>query len=416
MELAEDVDIDKLASKTHGYVGADLAQLCSEAGMNSIRRQMDYFDIEDVIPGEVLNSMKITMKDFEYGLKVTNPSCLRDVMISVPDVKWNDIGGLEDTKQALQEMISFPVEHASKFAMFNMKASRGCLFYGPPGCGKTLMAKAVANECEANFISIKGPQLLNKYVGESESNVREIFTKARSSQPCILFFDEIDSIAGTRSMNGGGGPGDSVVNALLTEMDGVGAKKDVFIIAATNKPWTLDPALCRPGRFDKFILIPMPDQAAREKIIGANLRKSPVADDVNFEYMAQQMDGFSGADITEVMQKSCRRAITELISKEKEAIAEGKMDEDGKLIDLEYKDPVPVLTRKHFEYGMIDARSSVTPEQNEQYVNWTKSEKDKNTIKGSSEGKNPNSASQESKQFMIEGSDGRMMINWPKKT
>merc|ERR1711957_1071326 len=205
-----------------------------------------------------------------------NPSSLRETVVEVPNIKWDDIGGLEETKRNLQEMILYPIDHPEKFEKFGMQPSRGVLFYGPPGCGKTLLAKAVASECSSNFVSIKGPELLTMWFGESEANVREVFDKARSSAPCVLFFDEIDSIASARGGGGGdaGGAGDRVINQILTEMDGVGARKQVYIVGATNRPDILDPAITRPGRLDQLVYIPLPDQPARISIINATLRKA----------------------------------------------------------------------------------------------------------------------------------------------
>jgi transitional endoplasmic reticulum ATPase len=264
---------------------------------------MHLIDIDgDFIDAKILESMSVTQDHFKHALGNTNPSSLRETVVEVPDVKWEDIGGLEDVKKNLQEMILYPIEHPDKFHKFGMEPSKGVLFYGPPGCGKTLLAKAVANECSANFISIKGPELLTMWFGESEANVREVFDKARSSAPCVLFFDELDSIGTSRgsSMGDAGGAGDRVINQLLTEIDGVGPKKNLFFIGATNRPDILDEALLRPGRLDQLIYIPLPDLPSRVSIFKANLRKSPVAKDVDFNFLGKITEGFSGADITEV--------------------------------------------------------------------------------------------------------------------
>ena len=256
MKLAEDVELQGIAKETHGFVGADMAQLCTESALQCIREKMDIIDIEDEkIDAAILDAMAVTQEHFKFAMTQCNPASLRETVVEVPNVKWDDIGGLEDTKRNLQEMILFPIEHPDKFHKFGMSPSKGVLFYGPPGCGKTLLAKAVANECSANFISIKGPELLTMWFGESEANVREIFDKARSAAPCVLFFDELDSIGVSRGHSAGdaGGAGDRVMNQLLTEMDGVGAKKNVFFIGATNRPEILDEALLRPVRgFLKF--------------------------------------------------------------------------------------------------------------------------------------------------------------------
>lgn len=249
MKLAEDVELQGIAKETHGFVGADMAQLCTESALQCIREKMDIIDVEDEkIDAAILDAMAVTQEHFKFAMGQCNPASLRETVVEVPNVKWDDIGGLEDTKRNLQEMILFPIEHPDKFHKFGMSPSKGVLFYGPPGCGKTLLAKAVANECSANFISIKGPELLTMWFGESEANVREIFDKARSAAPCVLFFDELDSIGISRGHGAGdaGGAGDRVMNQLLTEMDGIGAKKNIFFIGATNRPEILDEALLRP--------------------------------------------------------------------------------------------------------------------------------------------------------------------------
>jgi len=266
-------------------------------------------------------------------------------------------------KANLREMILYPIEHPDKFHKFGMKPSKGVLFYGPPGCGKTLLAKAVANECSSNFISVKGPELLTMWFGESEGNVREVFDKARGAAPCVLFFDELDSVGQARgsSMGDAGGAGDRVLNQLLTEMDGAGPKKNLFFIGATNRPDILDEALIRPGRLDQLIYIPLPDKASRVNIFKANLRKSPVAPNVSMDFCAELTENFTGADITELCQRSCKAAIRESIAAEEERrrlAAEAGTDADADMGEVE--DPVPVITRAHFEEAFAAARRSVT--------------------------------------------------------
>ena len=359
MKLADDVDLGLIAKDTHGYVGADLAALCTEAAMQCIREKMDVIDLEDdEIDAEVLDSMAVSQEHFKTALGISNPSALRETVVEVPNVSWDDIGGLEKVKEELQETVQYPVEFPEKFEKFGMSPSKGVLFYGPPGCGKTLLAKAIANECQANFISVKGPELLTMWFGESESNVREIFDKARASAPCVLFFDELDSIAVQRGGSSGdaGGAADRVLNQLLTEMDGVGSKKTVFIIGATNRPDIIDPALLRPGRLDQLIYIPLPDFESRKQIFKANLRKSPVAPDVDFDTLAKFTEGFSGADMTEICQRACKYAIKESIAKDIEQ--EKRAKESG--MEQDAVDLVPCITRAHFEEAMRFARKSVS--------------------------------------------------------
>jgi len=340
-------------------VGADLASLCTEAAMQCIREKMDLIDIEDdTIDPAVLDAMAISNEHFRYAMTVSNPSALRETVVEVPNVTWEDIGGLEKVKQELQELVQYPIEHADKFKKFGMNPSKGVLFYGPPGCGKTLLAKAIANECQANFISIKGPELLTMWFGESEANVREIFDKARQAAPCVLFFDELDSIARARgsSVGDAGGAGDRVINQILTEMDGMGAKKNVFVIGATNRPDIIDPAILRPGRLDQLVYIPLPDQGSRTQILKAVLRKSPVAPDVDIEFLASQLNGFSGADITEICQRACKLAIRESIAIE----IKREADTPDGAMEVDQKDPVPFITRQHIEEAMKFARRSVS--------------------------------------------------------
>ena len=272
----------------------------------------------------------------------------------------------------LKELVQYPVEHPEKFEKFGMSPSKGVLFYGPPGCGKTLMAKAVANECQANFISVKGPELLTMWFGESEANVRDVFEKARQAAPCVLFFDELDSIAQQRggSQGDGGGAADRVMNQLLTEMDGIGAKKNVFIIGATNRPDIIDTALMRPGRLDQLIYIPMPDFESRLSILRATLRKSPVAKEVDLNYLASQTDKFTGADLTEICQTACKLAIREEIERDierqriKQEAGEDMEEEDDD------EDLMPEILVRHFEAAVRGARRSVSDRDLAQYASF----------------------------------------------
>merc|ERR1719219_830442 len=324
---------------------------------------MDLIDLEDDnVDAEILNSLAVNMENFRFAMGKSTPSAIRETVVEVPNITWEDIGGLENVKRELQELVQYPVEHPEKFLQFGMQPSRGVLFYGPPGCGKTLLAKAIANECQANFISVKGPELLTMWFGESEANVRDIFDKARSAAPCVLFFDELDSIAKSRGSGLGdaGGAADRVINQMLTEMDGMGSKKNVFIIGATNRPDILDGAIMRPGRLDQLIYIPLPDYESRVSILKANLRKTPLSKDIDLPYLAKNTRGFSGADLTEICQRACKLAIRESIAKdierEKQKLQNpemaDQMDDD--------EDSVPELMRKHFEEAMAFARRSVS--------------------------------------------------------
>ena len=378
MKLGEDVDLEEIARQTHGFVGADLAALCTEAAMQCIREKMDIIDIEDdTIDAEVLDEMAVTNEHFRFALGQSNPSSLRETVVETPNVRWADIGGLEEVKEELQEMVQYPVEHPEQFERFGMSPSRGVLFYGPPGCGKTLLAKAVANECQANFISVKGPELLTMWFGESEANVRDVFEKARAAAPCVLFFDELDSIGSQRGGNSGdgGGAADRVINQLLTEIDGMNSKKNVFVIGATNRPDIIDPALMRPGRLDQLLYIPMPDYESRLSILKAVLRKSPVSEDVDLAYMATQTDRFTGADLTEICQRAAKLAIRESIQRhvEQQRIREEAERSGLTMDDEEDEEPVPEILPKHFEEAVRNARRSVSDRDLAQYSSFAQS-------------------------------------------
>ncbi|KAL7466240.1 hypothetical protein ACHAXS_006531 [Conticribra weissflogii] len=370
MKCDPDVDLFQIARDTHGFIGADLQQLSMEAALECIRSNIANMDVdsEEPIPDDILDQLVVTNQHFMHALSVCDPSALRENKVEVPDVKWEDIGGLEETKRDLQEMVRYPIEHRGLFEKFGMEASRGVLFYGPPGCGKTLMAKAIANECGANFISVKGPELLNAWFGGSEANVRDLFDKARAASPCILFFDEMDSIARARGSGGGSSEtSDRVINQILSEIDGIGSGKTLFIIGATNRPDILDPGIMRPGRLDQLIYIPLPDYESRISIFKANLRKSPIAEDITYEKLAQVTEGFSGADITEICQRAAKNAIRESITAE---IERQRRVEAGELTQEEadaLPDPVPFITRAHFEDSMSKARRSVSPDVVAQY-------------------------------------------------
>ncbi len=407
MPLAEDVDLDQLADLTIGFVGADLAALCKEAAMHALRRVLPEIDIEaEEIPKEVLENLKVTMDDFLEALKNIEPSAMREVLVEVPKVRWDDIGGLEHAKQELREAVEWPLKYPELFKTVNIKPPKGILLYGPPGTGKTLLAKAVANEANANFISVKGPELLSKWFGESEKHVRDMFRKARQVAPCIIFFDEIDALAPRRGALGDTHATERVVSQLLTELDGLEELKDVVVLAATNRPDMIDPALLRPGRIERHIYIPPPDKNARKEIFKIHLRGKPLgydAEDVKiaieeikkeikdekelkilesikpeeFEiekvpeeirckleeklrdiiinWLAEKTEGYTGADIEAICREAGMLAI-------REAIRSDMSREDVKEIAKKIR-----ITRRHFEKTLKKIKPSLTKEDLERY-------------------------------------------------
>jgi transitional endoplasmic reticulum ATPase len=306
MPLAEDVDLAKLATITHGFVGADMQSLCREAAMTTLRQVMPEIDFgSQELPYELLLALRVTMDHFLSALSEVEPSAMRELIVEIPNVPWDDVGGMASTKRELREAVEWPLQHAALLARAGARMAKGILLYGPPGTGKTLLAKAAASQCGVNFISVKGPSLLSKYIGDSEKGIREVFKKARQAAPCIVFFDEIDAMAPVRS----GGEGDSgvsqrVLSQLLAEMDGVEELKGVLVIAATNRKDMLDSALLRPGRFDLLIEVPPPDLEARAHIFGIHLRGKPLEPDIDVLDLARRAEGLTGADIALV----CRRA------------------------------------------------------------------------------------------------------------
>ncbi|MBR4446920.1 CDC48 family AAA ATPase [Methanobrevibacter sp.] len=310
MPLAEDVDLEKIANTTHGFVGADLESLCKEAAMRVVRRILPEIQNDEEIPKEVLEKIVVTGDDFKNAQKEIQPSALREVLVQIPDIGWDDVGGLEDVKQELKEAVEWPLKHPETFQRLGIRPPKGTLLYGIPGTGKTLLAKAVASESEANFISVKGPELLSKWVGESEKGVREVFRKAKQASPTVIFFDEIDAIASTRSGNDtDSGVTKRVVNQLLTEMDGLEELEDVAIIAATNRPDILDAGLMRPGRFDRHIQVKEPDEEARISIFEVHTKGMPLADDVDIKKLAKNTEGYVGADIESVCREAAMLAL-----------------------------------------------------------------------------------------------------------
>jgi transitional endoplasmic reticulum ATPase len=338
--LAEDVDLEKIAEMTHGYTGADLAALVKEAAMNALRRFLKEKGLDltkvDKIPASELEKLKVSFRDFLAAMKVIQPTLMREVYIEVPEVHWEDIGGLEEVKQQLKEAVVWPLKHPEFFTEMGIEPPKGILLFGPPGTGKTLLAKAAATESQANFIAVRGPEILSKWVGESEKAIREIFRKARQAAPTIVFFDEIDSIA-TRRGRDVSGVLDRIVNQLLTEMDGIEPLQRVTVIAATNRPDLLDPALLRPGRFDRLIYVPPPDKKARLEIFRVHTRRMPLADDVDLEKLAEMTQGYTGADIAALCREAALIALRENLK------------------------PVPV-SMKHFEKAMKAVKPSLKRE------------------------------------------------------
>ena len=319
MPLAKDVNLQKLADISHGFVGADLQSLSKEAAMRALRRILPEIDLaSESIPADTLKKIIVTMRDFTDVIKEMEPSAMREVFVEVPDVKWEDIGGLLSIKQELQEAVEWPLKYQGVFTYADATPPKGILLYGPPGTGKTLMAKAAANESEANFISIKGPELLSKWVGESEKGVREVFRKSRQAAPCIIFFDEMDAIAPIRGNNGDSHVTERVISQLLTELDGLEILTNVIVIAATNRPDIIDPALLRPGRFDRLLYVPPPDRDSRVQIIKIHTKKKPLADDIDIEELANHTDGYTGADIASLMSAAVMLALRDHISKYKD--------------------------------------------------------------------------------------------------
>ncbi|WP_297508197.1 CDC48 family AAA ATPase [Thermococcus sp.] len=355
--------LEELAEKTHGFVGADLAALAREAAMVVLRRLINEGKInpeQEKIPPEVLSELRVRKEDFYEALKMVEPSALREVLIEVPNVHWEDIGGLENVKQELREAVEWPLKYPKAFQRLGIEPPRGVLLYGPPGTGKTLLAKAVATESEANFIGIRGPEVLSKWVGESEKRVREIFRKARQAAPTVVFIDEIDAIAPARGMEGDRVT-DRLINQLLTEMDGIQENSGVVVIGATNRPDIIDPALLRPGRFDRLILVPAPDEKARLEILKVHTRRVPLAEDVNLRELAKKTEGYSGADLEALVREAALRAMRRVMRELPRELVER---EDERFLER------LKVSRRDFEEALKKVKPSITPYMVEYYKNF----------------------------------------------
>src|SRR6266567_105442 len=349
MPLASDVDLHRLSDVCHGYTGADISSLCREGAMKALRRYLPEINLEEErIPTGILEKMEVNVEDFMNAYREITPTAMREVYIEVPSVNWADVGGLTDVKQELQEAVEWPIKKPEVFKRVGIRPPKGILLFGPPGCGKTMLAKAVATESEANFISIKGPELFSKWVGESEKAIREVFRKGRTAAPSIVFFDELDSVVPRRGMGfGDSGVSERVISQLLTEMDGIESLVNVVIIGATNRPDIIDQAILRPGRFDRLIYVPAPDHATRLNILKIHTRNMPLARDVDLEQIAHQAAGYSGADL-------------EAVSRE------------AGLISLRRDIDTKSVTIEDFRDALERVRPSVTPDMENWYQGFTK--------------------------------------------
>ena len=364
MPLSDDVNLDKIASISHGYVGADLEYLCKEGAMKCLRRLLPELNLEDEkLPPETLDKLIVNGDDFQNAIREVTPSGMREVFIENPDVSWDEVGGLENVKRELQEAVEWPMKYPTLYTKLGHRMPRGILLHGPSGTGKTLMAKAVATESEANFISVRGPELLSKWVGESERGIREIFRRARQASPCVIFFDEIDSIAPIRGVGGETAVTERVVSQLLTELDGIESLHGVVVLAATNRADMIDTALLRPGRFDKIILVPLPDKEGRKKILEINTKEIPVIresmtngmknpDYVDIEKIAEATDGMSGADVASIANTAVSLVIHEFLDKYPDQKEAEKQATEAKVTMRHFEEAVrKVKTQKELKIG-----------------------------------------------------------------
>jgi transitional endoplasmic reticulum ATPase len=338
MPLSDDVSLDHLADETHGFVGADIESLTKEAAMKALRRYLPEIDLdEEDIPPSLIDRMIVKREDFGGALGEVEPSAMREVLVELPKITWDDVGGLEDPKQKVKEAVEWPLSSPEKFDRMGIEPPKGVLLYGPPGTGKTLMAKAVANETNANFISVRGPQLLSKWVGESEKAIRQTFRKARQVSPTVIFFDELDSLAPSRGNEVGNNVSERVVNQLLTELDGLEEMENVMVIGATNRPDMIDPALLRSGRFDRLVFIGEPEQEGREQILKIHTRDSPLAADVSLREVAEITDGYVGSDLESIAREAAMVALRE--------------SDDAEAVEM-----------RHFRNAMENVRPTITDE------------------------------------------------------
>jgi transitional endoplasmic reticulum ATPase len=347
MPLTQEVDLEKLSAVTHGFVGADLEYLCKEGAMKTLRRMLPELKLEeDKLQPEFLNRLQVTMDDFENALKDVMPSAMREVYLETPDIRWSDIGGLESVKKELQEAVEWPLKYPDLYTAIGYSMPKGILLYGPSGTGKTLLAKSVATESEANFISVRGPELLSKWVGESERGVREVFRRARQASPCVIFFDEIDALAPVRGLGGDSMVTERVVSQLLTELDGIQTLNGVVVLAATNRMDMVDPALLRAGRFDKLLYIPPPDKNARRAVLEIQTKHRPISKELELDRVAEMMDGFTGADITSVVNTAVSLVLQEYVAK-------FPKPEDAKKNAID-----ALVTMRHFEDAIRKVKTS----------------------------------------------------------
>src|SRR3989338_6925493 len=353
MPLSKDVNVENIAGITHGYVGADIQALCKEAAMHALRRVLpDITSIKEDKPidPEIIKKLTVTDEDFNYALKMVGPSAMREVLIEAPNVKWTDIGGLDQVKQSLMEVVEWPLKYADSFKRLGIKPPAGILLYGPPGCGKTLLAQALAPESGANFISIKGPELLSMFVGESERHIRDVFRRAKQVSPSVIFFDEIDALVPRRGSGGDSQVTERVVSQLLTEISGLEDLHDVVVLAATNRPDIVDPALLRPGRFDRQIPVPTPDEKARLQVLKVHTKDMPLTKDVSLDKLAKETEGFSGADLEAYVREAAMNAMRK---------------------DIDSKE----VARKDFEAVFKEMKPSVSEDMNKYYETMMKKKK-----------------------------------------